>query len=284
MLAELVRAPAALTVPGDTLVGSSAAGCPFGGVATGALAGSSVLLYWAGMALNDYADREVDAVERPGRPIPSGRVSAGAALATATVLTAAAIGVAAAAGGRRALVTTIPLAAVVWAYDLALKDTPLGAPAMAAARGLDVLVAAGPEGRRAAAPAAAVIAGHTCIVMALSRREVTGSSHALPEATLAATAALAAGAAAMPGAQGRQRAAAAVLLGGYLRTFGGPQFDAIRRPDARRLQRAVGAGILGFIPLQAALAGRRRGAAGTALPLLAALPLARRLSRKVSPT
>ncbi|WP_433894556.1 SCO3242 family prenyltransferase [Streptomyces sp. CA-111067] len=270
-------------MPGDTLVGSAAGGWPFGGRGAGGVAGASVLLYWGGMALNDYADREVDAVERPGRPIPSGRVSPAVALGTATALTAAALGVAAVSGGRRALVTAVPLAALVWAYDLGLKDTPLGGPAMAAARGLDVLLAAGPDGARAAAPAAAVVAGHTGIVMALSRSEVTGSSATLPEATLAATTALAAGVAALPGASGRQRATAAAVLAVYLRTFGGAQFDAIRKPDPRRLQRAVGSGILGLIPLQAALAVRR-GAAGTALPLLAALPLARRLSRKVSPT
>ncbi|MEM6507736.1 MAG: UbiA family prenyltransferase [Planctomycetota bacterium] len=33
------------------------------------------LLYCGGMVLNDYWDREIDAKERPGRPIPSGRVS-----------------------------------------------------------------------------------------------------------------------------------------------------------------------------------------------------------------
>lgn len=282
--AELVRAPAALTVPGDVVVGASAAGWPYGWRACGGLAAASVLLYWGGMALNDYADREVDAVERPARPIPSGRVSARTALVTAAGLTAAGLGIAAAAGGRRALATAVPLAATAWAYDLALKDTPLGAPAMAAARGLDVLLAAGPQGRRAAAPAAAAVAAHTGIVMALSRREAAGSSHALPEATLAATAALAAAVAAAPGVRdARHRAAATALLSVYGRTFGGAQFAAIRRPDPRRLQRAVGAGILGLLPLQAALAARA-GAPRAALPLLAALPLARRLSRKVSPT
>ncbi|MFG1810868.1 SCO3242 family prenyltransferase [Streptomyces sp. NPDC049040] len=284
VFAELVRAPAALTVPGDIVAGASAAGWPYGVRAGGGLAAASVLLYWGGMALNDYADREVDAVERPGRPVPSGRVSPRAALATAAALTAAGLGTAAAAGGRRALGTALPLAATAWAYDLALKDTPLGAPAMAAARGLDVLLAAGPTGRRAAAPAAAAVAAHTGIVMALSRREAQGSSHALPEATLAATAALAAAVALAPGGRGgRHRAASAALLCLYGRTFGGAQFAAIRKPDARRLQGAVRAGILGVIPLQAALAGRA-GATRAALPLLAALPLARRLSRKVSPT
>lgn len=35
------------------------------------------LLYCGGMVMNDYLDRRIDAVERPGRPIPSGRVSPG---------------------------------------------------------------------------------------------------------------------------------------------------------------------------------------------------------------
>lgn len=40
---------------------------------------SSIALYLGGMVLNDWFDRGIDAVERPGRPIPSGRVSATAA-------------------------------------------------------------------------------------------------------------------------------------------------------------------------------------------------------------
>ncbi|RQW90262.1 4-hydroxybenzoate polyprenyltransferase, partial [Micromonospora globispora] len=62
-LAELVRAPAALSVPGDVLAGASAAGAL--DRRTPALAGASVLLYWAGMAANDWVDRRLDAVERP---------------------------------------------------------------------------------------------------------------------------------------------------------------------------------------------------------------------------
>lgn len=40
------------------------------------LLASLTLLYTGGMFLNDAFDREIDARERPGRPIPSGRVSA----------------------------------------------------------------------------------------------------------------------------------------------------------------------------------------------------------------
>ncbi|WP_234588919.1 UbiA family prenyltransferase, partial [Micromonospora sp. MH99] len=91
-VAELVRAPAALSVPGDVVAGAAAAGTL--GPRTPALAGASVLLYWAGMAANDWADRELDAVERPERPIPSGRVTPTAALGLAAGLTAAGVGLA----------------------------------------------------------------------------------------------------------------------------------------------------------------------------------------------
>src|SRR4051812_39685325 len=141
-IVELVRAPAALTVPGDVVAGAAAAGRPFG-AATPALAAASVSLYWAGMALNDYADRDVDTVERPGRPIPSGRITPRFALGLAAGLTATGLGLAGLAGGRRALGIAVPLAATVWAYDLVLKATPAGQAAMAAARGLDVLMGAG---------------------------------------------------------------------------------------------------------------------------------------------
>src|SRR5690625_4147629 len=132
-IAELVRLPAALSVPGDALAGAVAAGHL--GWRTVPLAASSTCLYWAGMALNDYADRELDAVERPERPIPSGRVSPGTALQVAGGLTAASLGLAAVAG-RRALGVAVPLTAAVWAYDLLAKPTPLAPVVMASTRTL----------------------------------------------------------------------------------------------------------------------------------------------------
>src|SRR5688572_18228245 len=139
-LAELVRAPAALSVPGDVVAGAAAAGVL--DRRTAGLACASVCLYWAGMAANDWADRDLDAAERPDRPIPSGRVSARAALGVAAGLTAAGVAVAGAAGGRRALAVAAPLAAAVWAYDLRAKNTVAGPFTMAACRALDVLLGA----------------------------------------------------------------------------------------------------------------------------------------------
>ncbi|MET9827999.1 SCO3242 family prenyltransferase [Streptomyces sp. NPDC006385] len=326
-LALLVRAPAALSVPGDVIAGAAAAGRPLGARTLGVI-GSSVCLYWAGMALNDYADAAVDAVERPDRPVPSGRVPRRTALAVAGGLTAAGLGLAAAAGGRRGVGAALPLAGLVWAYDLKLKSTPAGAVAMAGARALDVLagaVASGPRDvsvggavRRAAVPAA-LVGVHTGTLMALSRHEVGGAPERVPATTLAVSAATAV-ATAVPArrvavetdATGRRASAApswllarlpaplrgvaaaapsrrlraAVTAAGalaYLGTYGAAQVRALREPSGENVRRAVGAGILGLMPLQAALTARS-GAPGVAAALGVVHPLARRLARRISPT
>uniref|UniRef100_UPI000D1CFB35 SCO3242 family prenyltransferase n=1 Tax=Streptomyces sp. sk226 TaxID=2034268 RepID=UPI000D1CFB35 len=186
-------------------------------------------LYEAGMALNDWADRDEDAVDRPHRPIPSGRVSPAAALGAAGALTAAGLALAARAG-RPALTVATGLAATVWAYDLRLKHTKAGPAAMAAARSLDLLLGAtatataasagrlaGDGGRPdnvagkrgapattaartpgvvapvlSALPAALVLGAHTYGVTAVSRHEAHGGSTGTPLAVLTTTAALAA--------------------------------------------------------------------------------------------
>ncbi|MEU0836500.1 SCO3242 family prenyltransferase [Streptomyces sp. NPDC005969] len=138
--AELLRISALFTVPGDALAGAAAIGRR-PGRGTVLAVGASLCLYEAGMALNDWADRDEDAVDRPHRPIPSGRITPGAALTAAGVLTAAGLSLAARAG-RPALTVATGLAATVWAYDLHLKHTQAGPAAMATARALDLLLGA----------------------------------------------------------------------------------------------------------------------------------------------
>ncbi|MEU1164881.1 SCO3242 family prenyltransferase [Streptomyces sp. NPDC005921] len=284
-LASLVRAPAALSVPGDIIAGAAAAGRPFGPRVPGVIA-SSVCLYWAGMALNDYADAAVDAVERPQRPVPSGRVPRRTALGVACALTAAGLGLAAVSGGRRSLAVALPLTGLVWAYDLKLKSTPVGPAAMAGARALDVLAGAAAAGpiRRGVAPAA-LVGLHTYALTVLSRHEVSGAPAGLPTATLAASATTAL-AAVLPTGAPASRVTAAVAgtaVAGYLGTYGLAQARAVREPSGPNVRRAVGAGILGLVPLQAALTARA-GAPAVAAVLGAVHPLARRLARRVSPT
>lgn len=276
-LAELVRLPAVLSVPGDVLVGAAAAGWP-SGRRTAGLIGASVCLYWAGMVLNDWADRAVDALERPHRPIPSGRVRPAAAVALATGLTAAGLGAAAASGGRRSVAVAVPLAATVWAYDLGGRTFPAGPATMAAARALDVLLGAG--GRVPALPAAATVAAHTAVVTGLSGVEASGGPAGARRAwaALGGTALVTALA-----ARGSRSPVGTGLLAAYAGAFGGAELAAARDPRPAALQQAVGAGVLGLIPLEAALLARG-GAPRLAAALATLWPVARRLSRRVSPT
>lgn len=278
-LAELVRAPAALSVPGDVIAGAAAAGAL--SPRTPGLAGASVLLYWAGMAANDWADRRLDAEERPERPIPSGRVTPAAAVGLAAGLTAAGVGLAAAVGGRRAVALAVPLAATIWGYDLLAKNTAAGPAVMAACRGLDVLLGASGGRMTRALPAAATVAAHTWTVTALSRREVTGADATLPMRTLAGTALVAASAAVA--APRRVAVLPAVLAGWYAARYGAAQAEVVRDPSAGRVRAAVGAGITGLPALQGALTARG-GAGLLGVAVAAAAPLGRRLARKVSPT
>jgi len=250
---DLVRAPASLTVLGDALVGALSARGPGGDgrLRVGALAAASVCLYSAGMALNDWADADLDALERPERPIPSGRISRDRALAVGVGLTALGVGAAFAAGRRPGLVS-VALAGALWAYDTVFKPTAAGPVAMAVCRGLDVMMgAAGPGWRSALVPAGAV-AAHTVAVTAISRGEVDGST-----ATTGRVAAATSVAVAASGLLGRSNRSAAVLGGArYLAAVLPGQLAVARDPGAAQARDATRAGIRAVVPLQSALAAR----------------------------
>lgn len=102
-------------------------------VATGAL-------YAGGIVLNDYFDREVDAVERPERPIPSGRVPASHAAAMGAGLLGLGVLAAFRAGWVSGLVGVV-IAGFVLLYDAVTKrSATLGPPTMAACRGVNLLL------------------------------------------------------------------------------------------------------------------------------------------------
>lgn len=108
------------------------------------LVGSSVLLYLAGVVLNDVFDLELDRDEQPDRPLPSGRIPVG--VAQAIGWTALLIGLGLAVAAAVQLEHWLPaavgcsLAAMVVLYDAVLKRTILGPPAMGACRMLNVLL------------------------------------------------------------------------------------------------------------------------------------------------
>lgn len=145
--AELARAPNLFTSVADIVAALWASGVDLaqvGWLAPAALVWASWQLYLGGVVLNDYFDREVDARERPRRPIPSGRVNAqvAAKLGYASLV----VGVLAASLASllvrqpRSVAVALALAGMIVAYDAGLKRTPLGPVAMGACRGLNWLL------------------------------------------------------------------------------------------------------------------------------------------------
>jgi 4-hydroxybenzoate polyprenyltransferase len=100
----------------------------------------SLAAYCAGIVTNDIADYREDLRDRPTRPLPSGAVSRGAALALALFFIAIAVAVAALVSATLLTCTAILLAAILF-YNLVGKRIVFIAPlSMGLCRGLSVLV------------------------------------------------------------------------------------------------------------------------------------------------
>ncbi|HET9739281.1 MAG TPA: UbiA family prenyltransferase [Solirubrobacteraceae bacterium] len=142
---QLARVSNTPTVVSNAVAGGAVAsiasppGVPAGTVAVVAVA--MALFYTAGMILNDVADLELDRVERPERPLPSGAVTRGAALVAVYALTGAGLA-ALAATGIEPLLAGIALAALIVLYDLWHKGNPLSPVLMAGCRALVYVIAA----------------------------------------------------------------------------------------------------------------------------------------------
>lgn len=91
--------------------------------------------YVGGMYLNDYFDRDIDARERPGRPIDAGEIGAGTVQAIGFGLLAAGLALLAP-FGLTTVMWGIALAAAIVLYDLWHKGNALGPWIMSACRAL----------------------------------------------------------------------------------------------------------------------------------------------------
>jgi hypothetical protein len=147
----------------------------------GLLVLASCGLYLAGMILNDVFDRHIDALERPRRPIPSGRVSLVAAVRLAVILllvgNLAAVCASFTSGCLALILTT-----AILAYDGGLKNTLLGPVVMGSCRFLNILLGASAVGGLTdvfTAPQLAIAAGmgiYITGVTIFSRQEAAHSS------------------------------------------------------------------------------------------------------------
>ena len=149
---QLVRLPNVFTAIADVAMGffvthavSDVSSLDAGQLVTfGLLIAASASLYLGGMALNDVFDVEIDRAERSDRPIPSGRVSLSGARGLGFGLLAAGVFIAVVLSvteqDYRPALVAAGLAVAVFAYDAAVKRTPLGPLGMGLCRFLNVLL------------------------------------------------------------------------------------------------------------------------------------------------
>ena len=234
---------------------------------------STVCLYGGGIVLNDVFDRDIDRVERPERPIPSGRVSTARAAIFGGTLLAAAI-VAAALVSPAALMMSLAIAGCVLLYDAWGKRHGAIAPLnMAMCRALNLLLgaAAVPAALSRVWPIAGIPLLYIYAVTAVSRGEVHGGSSRTAAVALRVllgsliallVIVVRAGAYPVP----------AVILVAVLGWRVIPAFTAARaRPEPATIRRAVKRGVLSLVLLDAALAAAFAGPTYAAIVLATGL-------------
>jgi len=279
---ELTRPPNLVTAAADVLAGYAVAGLP--AIARLPwLVGAGICLYAGGVALNDVCDAEADAVERPERPIPSGRIGRGAALRFAVALLGAGCVLAtAAAPASGALALAIAAAASL--YDAWGKHRPvLGPLTMGLCRGLNLLlgVSAAPAALGERWPIAAIPILYIAGITAVSRGEVAGGDRRAAAVALVLLGLAGGGLVALWRSPGARAWAALPFLALLAARVAPPFVRAYRTPNATACRAAVKAGVLSLIAVDATLAatfaGPIYGGGVLALALLSA-PLARRFA------
>jgi len=281
--AQLVRLPNLPTALADICLGA---------LATRALPGhwlpfllllpASGCLYSGGMVWNDFFDVDQDRSERPGRPIPSGRVSRreaglfGAGLLAAGVLLAVLAGLSQAlvadGASRLPAVLACLLVGCIFLYDGWLKRAAPGPVAMGSCRALNVLLGVSacgslaPPGMHLAAVVGLYIVGVTWFARTearvSNRSALKGAAGVMLAALLLAiplpvTAPAASSSFLFP-----------YLLVGLGFAVGLPVSRAVADPSPVNVQAAVKRAIFALVLLDAVLATACAGAAGLLILLL----------------
>jgi 4-hydroxybenzoate polyprenyltransferase len=279
---QLIRLPNVVTAAADSLAGwllvTGSLGAPGRWLP---LLASSTVLYASGTMLNDVFDFEVDRLERPGRPLPSGRASRRTAGSLAALGLASGPCLALASGSASSGLLAAVLALAILAYDAGMKRTWLGPVFMGACRGLNFLLGmthATALGGQFAWLAALAYGIFVCGITISSRSEAVGGARPLLVAGLLfqLVAILALAAVGFSGA--RFPAAGAgrpiiplegmLVLGLVALALSAAASRAIEHPVPERIQKYVKTGILSLVWLHVGLVAAVRGPE-LALPIAA---------------
>jgi 4-hydroxybenzoate polyprenyltransferase len=304
---RLTRPPNLVTALADILAGAAVAfGLASAGASPEAISGllglmathlpllllATLSLYGGGVVLNDVFDAELDAHERPERPIPKGIVSVAEASYLGGGLLALGVLAAMWASATSGLIAAC-VAGLAVLYDAWSKHHAwLGPLNMGLCRGGNLLL--GLSLVPALVPVGAWLVGIPVIYIAaittVSRGEVHGGNKANLQlavgmyalvilSVLSAKTLLAKYVTGTPASGSWLNflgmAALLALLAYFIFP---PLFAALRHPEAKRVMKAVKAGVVSLIVLDAALACGFAGL-GWGLLILALLPLSRLLAR-----
>lgn len=286
-LLRLTRPANLVTAVADVLAGMAIAGYFLPNAATGTvgwLCLATVGLYGGGVVFNDVFDADLDAVERPERPIPSGEVSKGAAATLGAVLLALGI-LFAFLVNQTAGFVAIATAIAALVYDRWGKHhAVLGPLNMGLCRGLNLLLGVSivPDQVIPWLWIGLIPIIYIAAITMISRGEVHGgNSGILRLAGLLYGLVIGC---IMAIAQRRQQLGTAfpfLLIFGYF--IFPPLWRAVREPVGRNIGMAVQAGVLSLIVMDAAWV-----AAFSSFPLallvICLLPLSRLLARAFAVT
>jgi 4-hydroxybenzoate polyprenyltransferase len=266
------------TVTSNVLAGVALSGGRPGLLRVALIALAMSLMYVAGMFLNDAFDRDIDARERPDRPIPAGQVSAaqvfdaGFALLIGGVALTAAVALATGAGWRPVL-CAVALASLIIFYDAYHKQNPLSPVVMGLCR-VGVYATAAFAATRSTDPALAwgtlAVLGYLIGLTYIARQEnLSRFTNLWPLAVLMVPFWVA-----WP---------SDLFSGALYLLFAATTYSALRLLTRRKIRDAVTLLIAGISLLDACLAANE-GSIGLAIGAVAAFSLTRRLQRVVPGT
>ncbi len=272
--AQLVRLPNLPSALADICLGALAANAlPSHGLSFLCLLAASACLYSAGMAWNDYFDREQDRRERPDRPLPSGRIAERQAVRVAIGLSVAGV-LFALPVGKTSLWIALGLVGAILAYDGWLKRTWMGPLAMGSCRVLNVLLGVSACGSLLGARGVylgLIVGIYIAGVTWFARAEAKASNPAALRG--AAAVMLASLMLALPLPVFLPEGQTSSLLFPYLLVglaflVGAPMLRAIAEPTPSRVQGAVKRALMALILLDSVLASAVAGSAGLLILLL----------------
>jgi 4-hydroxybenzoate polyprenyltransferase len=257
---ELLRPANVTTALADVLAGYAVAGLANPRALPWLLV-STACLYGGGVVLNDVFDREIDRIQRPERPIPSGRVQTQTAAILGASLLGAGVLSATQATHASALIAAL-IAAFVLLYDAwGKRQAVIGPINMGTCRALNLMlgVAAVPTVLPQTWFLALIPFIYIVAVTALSRGEVLGGDRRVAAFALLSLSfvlitllALAVG----PGPEALLAVALTIVLGWRILP---PFWQAYRTPGASPIRHAIKTGVLSLVLVDAVIGAAYAG-------------------------